>query len=121
MFTQFFNQEELGALIDRKADLEIVRRLHEQKASVRDMNNLQRALKEVDVKLKHMCVLQSDIAMAIVPSKTAGKFSNQADLNNSLKNREKLLDHAKIICKWIYKKSEPATSKRLDLTLLRPS
>lgn len=31
-FEQFFTQEELGALIDRKADMEIVRRLHDNKA-----------------------------------------------------------------------------------------
>ena len=32
-FEQFFNQEDMGALIDRKADLELVKRLQETKAT----------------------------------------------------------------------------------------
>jgi hypothetical protein len=32
-FAQFFNQEEIGAIIDRKADLELVRRIQDTKAS----------------------------------------------------------------------------------------
>ena len=32
-FSQFFNQEEIGAIIDRKADLELVSRIQDLKAN----------------------------------------------------------------------------------------
>ena len=53
--------------------------------------------------LKHLSVLQADMAMSLLPEKTSGAFKTAADLNNSIKKREQLLDHAQIMCNWIYK------------------
>ena len=56
-FAQFFNQEELGALIDRKADMEIVRRLHDSKAENTELEGVRRGLPDIEKKLKHIAVL----------------------------------------------------------------
>ena len=69
-----------------------------------ELDQVRRVLQGFDEKLKHMSVLQAEIATSLVPTKTSGTFQNVADLNNSIKNREKLLDHAKIFCKWMYRK-----------------
>ena len=39
-FQQFFDQEDLGALIDRKADIEIVRRMNDVKADVTEVDSI---------------------------------------------------------------------------------
>ena len=39
-FSQFFDQAELGSLIDRKADLELISRIQEQKADKGEMGNV---------------------------------------------------------------------------------
>lgn len=106
MFRQFFTQEDLGALIDRKADLEVVRRLRDEKAGVDEVHRVRRALHGLDEKLRHLSVLQAEIAMSLVPAK-GGAFQNVTELSSSLKKRERLLGHAKLLCKWIYKRAAP--------------
>ena len=67
MFRQFFTQEDLGALIDRKADLEIVRRLNEQKAGINEVADVRQMIEGINEKLRHISVLQSELAMSLVP------------------------------------------------------
>lgn len=57
MFKQFFTQEDLGAIIDRKADLEIVRRLYEHKAGINEIVDVRQLIKGIEDKLRHMSVL----------------------------------------------------------------
>ena len=56
--------------------------------------------------LKHLAVLQADMAISLLPEKTSGTFKTAADLNNAIKKREQLMEHAKIMCNWIYQKVE---------------
>lgn len=91
-------------MIDRKADLELVRRLHDEKAGLDEVDQVRHCISGLEEKLKHMSVLQAEIAMSLLPAKTSGTFQNVTDLNNSIKAREKLLGHAKLLCKWMYKK-----------------
>lgn len=59
-FSQFFSQDDLGSLIDRKADIELITRMKELKADRTEVSSLQRDLHtlvdEVDVKLRHITV-----------------------------------------------------------------
>ena len=111
-FEQFFNQEDMGALIDRKADLELVRRLQETKATKVEFQQLTTSLENLNLKLKHISVLQSELANIIAPSKHAGNFKSEDDIKDSLKQREKLSKQAKIVCNWIYK--EPINDKNFE-------
>ena len=56
----------------------------------------------IEEKLRLMSVLQAELAMSLCPQKTSGGFQNVGDLNNSIKQREKLLNHAKLLCKWMF-------------------
>lgn len=47
----------LGALIDRKADIEIVRRLDDQKASLEDLIDIKELINALNDRLKHIVVL----------------------------------------------------------------
>ena len=38
--------------------------------------------------LKHLAVLQADMAISLLPEKTSGTFKNTSDLNNAIKKRE---------------------------------
>lgn len=40
-FSQFFSQDDIGALIDRKADLELVRRIQDNKATRKEVQHVQ--------------------------------------------------------------------------------
>ena len=40
--------------------------------------------------MKHMSVLTNELALVVVPPKVSGNFRNEADLNASIKQREKL-------------------------------
>ena len=49
--------------------------------------------------------------MTIVPEKTSGKFTNINQLNGSIHRREKLVQHAKIMTNWIYKRAKPRNKR----------
>ena len=101
-FEQFFNQEELGSLLDRKADIELIRRLQERKANREELSGFQGQLDECNRKLKHMSVFTQEVANIIVPAKQSGKFKNGNDLNNSLRKREQLVKYGNHMCNWIF-------------------
>ena len=79
-FSQFFDQAELGSLIDRKADLELISRIQEQKADKGEMGtvaqDLEEAVEDFDLKLKHMAVFISELSKTLLPNKKSGKFKN---------------------------------------------
>ena len=61
-FKQFFDQEELAALLDRKADIEFVSHLQEKKAEQRDVRAVDAFCKQLYLRLKHLSVLQAELA-----------------------------------------------------------
>ena len=54
---KFFDQEEIGALIDRKADIELLSHLEEKKANVKDISTLHSLFLRLDEKMKYLSVL----------------------------------------------------------------
>ena len=89
-FSQFFNQEDIGALIDRKADLELVRRVQDAKASRQELKNVHKMAELLNVKLKHVSVLQAEMAEQIIPPKVSSNFKDAQDLKASNIKKEKL-------------------------------
>lgn len=61
--------------------------------------------------------------MSLLPPKKSGSFKNVDDLNNTLKVREKLLAHSKLLCKWMYNSSgfNPVKGLRGGKSQLRSS
>lgn len=56
-FQQFFDQEDLGALIDRKADIEIVRRMNDKKANNCDIEGIYNLIEQLGKRLKEVSVI----------------------------------------------------------------
>jgi hypothetical protein len=48
----------------------------------------------------------ADLTNVLVPTKEAGKFTCNEDLNRSLKKREELQYQGKLICNWILQKQK---------------
>lgn len=90
-FKQFFGQDDLGSILDRKADLELIRRLQEQKANKEDLGTFQNMVDDTNTKLKHITVFMSEIAKILLPQKQAGKFLSGEDLNGAILKREQLI------------------------------
>ena len=61
-FSKFFDTDELAAVLERKADMELVRRLQDQKADDHEMKILKKNLKSINDRLKHLSVVQSELA-----------------------------------------------------------
>lgn len=57
-FNQFFDQDDFVQLLDRKADIEFIRRLQEQKASKDEIKSFSKILSEMDFKIRHLSVFQ---------------------------------------------------------------
>ena len=105
-FQQFFSVEELGSLLDRKADLELIRRINAQMATKIDMQGVAATISEINQKLKHMSVFQSELSQMLLPEHQSKGFKNGEDLNNTIKRREKLIKEGLIMCNWIQKTSK---------------
>lgn len=109
-FSKFFDTDELAAVLERKADMELVRRLQDNKAEAKDLTVLQANLNALNNRLKHVSVVQAELAEATV---------SVVDETN-VKARESLRDHSRIICKWIYnglQKPESFESQDLQFDL----
>ena len=77
--------------MDRKADLELIRRVQESKANRDELEHLQKVVHDFNAKIRHISVFQSELAKNLLPSKESGSFSGEADLRSSLKERRQLL------------------------------
>lgn len=71
--------------MDRKADLELIRRIQEQKAERTELGRSDAAINGMNIKLKHISVFQAEVAKMLLPSKQSGKFKHEEDLKNSIK------------------------------------
>ena len=105
-------------MIDRKADIELLSHLEDKKANVVEISNLHSLFLRLDEKMRYLSVLQAEMAHSIVPPKKGGLFKNQEYLNNTLERRQKLLDHANILCGWIYK-SPLSDNKQFNFSIMK--
>ena len=64
----------MGCILDRKADLEIVRRVNDSKANKIDMDNVGQMINEINEKIKHISVYNQELANILLPQKEHGVF-----------------------------------------------
>ena len=76
--------------MDRKADLEILRRVNDSKANKTDVDKMAQMIDEINSKIKHISVYNQELAQVLIPAKESGKFAKQDDLNDSIKRRGEL-------------------------------
>ena len=74
-----------------------------------DMKGVASTFFEVNQKLKHMSVFQSELSQMLLPENQSKGFKNGEDLNNTIKRREKLVKEGLIMCNWIQKTSNNIT------------
>ena len=79
-FKQFFDQSDLGELLDRKADLELIRRINNVKADKTELSDYNDILDGFNHKIRHISVFTSELALMLMPEKETGKFTNQNEL-----------------------------------------
>jgi tetrahydromethanopterin S-methyltransferase subunit B len=68
--------------------MELLKRINDAKANAGDLDNLVTSIDDIYSKIKHISVYNQELAQLMNPSKEAGKFGKQEDLNESLKKRE---------------------------------
>jgi hypothetical protein len=61
-FEEFFNAEELAALIDRKADLELINRLQDTKADQTEIINFNCQVADINDKLRHLSLFTTELS-----------------------------------------------------------
>ena len=57
----------MAAVIDRKADIELLKRLKETKADRSEINDFNSNLNLINDKLKHLSVYSSELANILIP------------------------------------------------------
>lgn len=67
MFQRFFDQEELSKIIDRKADISLVQNIQDVKANRIDVDSCLKLIDTINERLKHLIILQVEIARSMVP------------------------------------------------------
>ena len=92
-FQQFFNQREICELFDRKADLELIRRIQTQKANKEDVLYLNQMVTEMDAKIVQLSVMQKEIANSLIPEVKTER--------ETLKTKQQLIKNSNIVSKWI--------------------
>ena len=75
---------------DEKANMQQIMQLHTQKADTDHLDHLTFQLKDFEEKIRHVVLFIVDLTNVLVPTKEAGKFTCNEDLNRSLKKREEL-------------------------------
>lgn len=66
-FSKFFDQEELTKLIERKADISLLQNVQDIKANKGDVEGCLRLIETVHERIKHMSILQVEMARSLVP------------------------------------------------------
>lgn len=66
-FSKFFDQEELAKIIERKADVSLVQNVQDIKANKSDVEGCLKLVETVHERIKHMSILQVEMARSLVP------------------------------------------------------
>lgn len=94
MFQKFFDQEELSKIIDRKADITLVQNIQDVKANRIDVDSCLKLIDTINERLKHLIILQVEIARSMVPQKTPNTYNVEEARNHKVSRREFLLKQA---------------------------
>lgn len=61
-FSKFFNSEELEKALNNKADLHLIEGLRAEKAALTKVQNCEALIEALNIRLKHLSILQSELA-----------------------------------------------------------
>jgi DNA-binding transcriptional regulator GbsR (MarR family) len=66
-FHKFLNNDNLQDILDTKVDMEIIKKLQEQKADKGDIDDNSRKIDSLNKRLKNVCVLLNELARSVIP------------------------------------------------------
>lgn len=93
--------EELDKVLAKKADIELIDALAKSKASFAQLQHCEALIEALNVRLKHLGILQCEIAKAAVPSQSSSSFKGGENLNTQIQRRDFLSKQAQIMSQWI--------------------
>lgn len=95
MFSKYFDQEDLAMVLNRKVDISMLEQFDKNNAKAQDIADTQQNIASLNVRLKHLSVLTTELAKSILPSKDNECY------NSKLCRRENLVQQAQIVTRWI--------------------
>ena len=75
-------------VLDRKADLELINRLQDSKATKSEVKYQNALLEALNTRIKHLSILLAELASSQVPGKTSSSVKNEETLNSKLQRRD---------------------------------
>jgi hypothetical protein len=93
-FSKFFDSDEILHIIENKVDVDTVQTLNEIKANKVDVEGLVVLIESLHKRLKHICIVQVEVARSMVPVKQSNNFKENESLNSKIQRREQLLKQA---------------------------
>ena len=87
-FSEFFGAEHLRVSFAEKASVGELTRLKDEKASKTDLQKINLTIEAVYDRLKHISILQSELAKSILPAKASGSFKATENINTTLQRRD---------------------------------
>lgn len=76
-FQKFFSEDQLSDVIDRKVDMDTLVAVKDTLSTKKEMNYVASLINAVNIRLKHMSILQQEIAKSYVPNKASSSFRAQ--------------------------------------------
>lgn len=87
-FSQFFCADNLTDKLAQKADLREMNNIKNETASKTDLKEVYFTIDTLYQRLKHISILQTELAKSIVPSKASGSFKATENVNTKLLRRD---------------------------------
>lgn len=101
-FTKFFNRDHLDQTLNQKVDAEIFENIVTKKVGTNEHYLLEVKVDNLNEKLKHLSIVQMEMAEMLVPIKKKSiKCMEEGDKNNIGIQLENLSRNSKIISTWI--------------------
>ena len=75
-------------MLDRKADLELINRLQETKATKAQLKMMTKLIEALNVRLKHLSILQAELAKVSVPTQASSSFKAAENINTKIQRRD---------------------------------
>lgn len=96
MFQKFFDHEELQKLFDKKADVTSVQSVKDIKANKIDVEGCLNLIESVHERMKHISILQVEMARSLIPQKTSSTYNADEALNHKISRRNFYLSSRKL-------------------------
>ena len=106
-FEKFLSNRELQEILENKADLNFVAKIASTKCSIDQFEKGQQKIKLLNSKIKHLSVMQTEIARTLVPDKFKN-ITSMMEQNERVvyaQHLEKMRKNSEILNQWINKDS----------------